>query len=410
MGKRVVAWIDRRFPLTQFVKQELTGYPTPRNLSYWWNFGFLAGFILVLQIVSGIFIAMHYKPDANLAYDSVQLLRRDVVFGYILYPLHATGASAFFIVIYIHMARTLFYGSYRAPRELLWWTGQLLLLLLMATAFMGYLLPWGQMSYWGAEVITNLFRATPFIGDEVVLWLRGEPKVGDATLNRFFVLHYLLPFIICAAVAIHIVALHYVKSSNPSGIDLSAKDNIPFHPYYTMKDFFGLGVFLIVFFYFVFFQPDFFIEPVNYIPANPLQTPQEIVPEWYFLPFYAILRAIPDMLGGVVAMILSILVFGAMPYLDRSKYPGGARYRPLYRIQFFLFMVDIILLSYIGAHEPTGDLMIWTGRIATFVYFGLFIILPFTSRWDDKIMEAKGLPKQLIMLQQAEQKQKSQAG
>ncbi len=408
MGKRVVAWIDRRFPLTQFVKQELTGYPTPRNLSYWWNFGFLAGFVLMLQIVSGIFIAMHYKPDVTLAYESVQLLRRDVIFGYILYPLHSTGASAFFIVIYIHMARTLFYGSYRAPREILWWSGQMLLLLLMATAFMGYLLPWGQMSYWGAQVITNLFGATPFIGDEVVIWLRGEPKVGDATLNRFFVLHYLLPFIICAAVAIHIVALHYVKSSNPSGIDLTAKDNIPFHPYFTMKDFFGLGLFLIVFCYFVFFNPDFFIEPDNYIPADPLHTPQHIAPEWYFLPFYAILRAIPDMLGGVVAMVMSILVFGAMPYLDRSKYPGGALYRPVFRIQFFVFLIDILILSYIGGQEPTGDLMIWTGRIATFAYFALFLILPLTSKWDDRIMEKRGLPKQLIALQQAERKELSQ--
>jgi len=409
MGKRAIAWIDRRFPLTQFVKHELTDYPTPRNLSYWWNFGFLAGLVLVLQIVSGIFIAMHYKPDVSLAYDSIQALRRDVIFGYILYPIHATGASAFFIIIYIHMARTLYYGSYRAPRELMWWTGQILLLSLMATAFMGYLLPWGQMSYWGAEVITNLFRATPFVGDEVVIWLRGDHKVGDATLNRFFVLHYLVPFLILGMVMIHIVALHYVKSSNPSGIDLKAKDNIPFHPYFTAKDFYSFGVFLIIFCYFVFFHPDFFIEPDNYIPANSLQTPPHIVPEWYFLPFYAILRAIPDMLGGVVAMTLSILIFTAMPYLDRSRFPGGARYRPLYRILFFLFFVDIMVLSYVGASPPT-DTMVWLGRAATFIYFALFLVLPFLSKWEEDWMRRRGLPKALVALEQAEQKEQAQHG
>ncbi|MDH5378848.1 MAG: cytochrome b/b6, partial [Gammaproteobacteria bacterium] len=318
---KLVAWIDQRFPLTQFVKQELTEYPTPRNLSYLWNFGSLAALVLVLQVITGIFLAMHYKADAKLAFDSVEHIMRDVNYGWLIRYMHSTGASAFFIVIYIHMARTLYYGSFRKPRELMWWSGQGLLILLMATAFMGYLLPWGQMSYWGAQVITNLFRATPFIGDQVVIWLRGDFSVGDATLTRFFALHYLFPFIIIAAVGFHMVALHYVKSSNPSGINLQAKDNIPFHPYYTIKDFFGFGVFLIIYFVFVFYSPNTFIEADNYIPADPLQTPAHIVPEWYFLPFYAILRAIPDLFGGVVAMALSIIIFAVLPYLDRSKIP-----------------------------------------------------------------------------------------
>jgi len=394
MTNRVIAWIDQRFPLTAFVKHELTDYPTPRNLSYWWNFGFLAGFILVLQIASGVFLAMHYKPDVHLAFDSVQYIMREVNYGWLLRYLHAVGASAFFIVIYIHMARTLYYGSYRAPRELMWWSGQVLLILLMATAFMGYLLPWGQMSYWGAQVITSLFRATPWIGDDLVLWLRGDFVVGDATLNRFFALHYLVPFFILGMVFIHLVALHYVKSSNPSGINLAAKDNIPFHPYFTAKDFYGLGVFLIVFCGFVFFKPDFFLEPINNIPANPLQTPAHIEPEWYFLPFYAILRAIPDKLGGVVAMVMSIMIFAAMPYLDRSKLSGGSRFRPVYRISFFLFVADVAVLSYVGAHPPGGALAV-VGRIATFIYFAIFLLLPLASKKEEAWIRARGLPPEL---------------
>lgn len=392
---RVMNWIDARFPLSKFIEQDLTGYPTPRNLSYWWNFGFLAGFVLVIQIVSGIFLAMHYKADASLAFSSVEHIMRDVNYGWLIRYIHSTGASAFFAVIYIHMARTLYYGSYRAPRELMWWTGQGLLLLLMATAFMGYLLPWGQMSYWGAQVITNLFRATPFIGDEVVVWLRGGFSIGDATLSRFFALHYLFPFLIVGAVLVHLVALHTVKSSNPSGINLADKDNIPFHPYFTAKDFFGLGLFLIVFCYFVFFKPNFFIEADNYIPANPLKTPAHIVPEWYFLPFYAILRSIPDLLGGVIAMGLSVMIFAAMPFLDRCRVPGGARYRPIYRIMFYVFLVDVIVLSYVGAKQPT-DALVLTGQIATFIYFGMFILLPFISKIEDKRLHAKGLPQEVL--------------
>lgn len=399
---RARRWIDERFPLTQFVKHELTDYPTPRNLTYWWNFGFLAGFLLVIQILSGIFLAMHYHADAGQAFDSVQHIMRDVNYGWLIRYIHATGASAFFVVVYVHMARTLYYGSYRAPRELLWWSGQVLLLIIMATAFMGYLLPWGQMSYWGAQVITNLFRATPFIGDEVVIWLRGDFTIGDVTLRRFFVLHYLFPFLLAAVVMIHLVALHYVKSSNPSGINLASKDNIPFHPYFTAKDFFGLGVFLIVFCYFVFFLPQFFIEPANNVPADPLQTPSHIVPEWYFLPFYAVLRSIPDKLGGVVAMALSILIFAALPYLDRSSIPGGARYRPAYRAMFYVFVIDIAVLAYVGSQPPAGGTQI-AGQIATFVYFSLFILLPFVSRREERWLRARGLPQEVEERIRAEQ-------
>jgi len=405
MPHRIINWIDQRFPLTSFVKHELTGYPTPRNLSYWWNFGFLAGFVLVLQVATGIFLAMHYKADVSLSFDSIQHIMRDVNYGWLLRYMHSTGASAFFLVIFIHMARTLYYGSYRAPRELLWWTGQGLLLLLMATAFMGYLLPWGQMSFWGATVITNLFRATPFFGDEVVIWLRGDYMVGDATLSRFFALHYLFPFLIIGAVVVHLVALHTVKSSNPSGIDLADKDNIPFHPYFTAKDFYGLGLFLIVYSIFVFFIPDSLIEPANNIPANPMQTPNHIVPEWYFLPFYAILRSVPNMVGGVVAMGLSVMIFAFMPYLDRSRIPGGAHFRPVYRGLFYLFAVDMLLLGYIGYIPPT-DTSIMVGQWGTALYFGMFLVLPFASKAEERWLMKRGLPPQVEALIASEVKEK----
>ncbi len=389
--KKVVNWIDQRFPLTSFVKNELTEYPTPRNLSYWWNFGFLAGVVLVIQIVTGIFLAMHYKADAALAFDSVEHIMRNIDYGWLIRYMHSTGASAFFAVIFIHMARTLYYGSYRAPRELMWWTGQGLLLLLMATAFMGYLLPWGQMSYWGAQVITSLFGAVPFLGDELVIWLRGDFTVGDATLTRFFALHYLLPFVIVGGVIIHLIALHVVRSSNPSGINLSDKDNIPFHPYFTTKDLFGLSVFLLIYSYFVFYNPNLFIQAENYIPANPLQTPLHIVPEWYFLPFYAILRSIPDLLGGVIAMSISVLIFAAMPYLDRSKIPGGAKYRPFYRIAFYIFVIDVFVLGSVGASSPEGWI-VPLGQVATFIYFGIFVLLPFGSKMEERWLRKRGLP------------------
>jgi quinol-cytochrome oxidoreductase complex cytochrome b subunit len=401
MKNKIIDWLDIRFPLTSFIKHELTGYPTPRNLSYWWNFGFLAGFVLVLQVATGIFLAMHYKADVALSFDSIQHIMRDVNYGWLLRFMHATGASAFFLVIFIHMARTLYYGSYRAPRELLWWTGQGLLILLMATAFMGYLLPWGQMSFWGATVITNLFRATPFVGDQIVIWLRGDFTVGDATLTRFFALHYLFPFLIIVAVIVHLVALHTVKSSNPSGIDLAHKDNIPFHPYFTAKDFFGLGIFLIVYCVFVFFLPNSLMEPANNIPANPMETPNHIVPEWYFLPFYAILRSVPNMVGGVVAMGLSVMIFAFMPYLDRSRIPGGAHFRPVYRVLVYIFALDMLVLGYVGYTPPT-DSSILIGQVASLIYFSTFLSLPFVSKAEEKWLLKRGLHPELEALIAAE--------
>jgi len=397
----MVDWIDRRFPLSHFINKELTGYPTPRNLSSWWNFGFLAGFVLLLQVLSGIFLAMHYKPDAQLALGSVEHIMREVNYGWLIRYMHSTGGSAFFAIIYIHMARSLYYACYHKPRELMWWSGQVLLLMLMATAFMGYLLPWGQMSYWGAQVITNLFRATPFFGDQIVVWLRGGFTIGDDTLSRFFVLHYLFPFLIMGMVFIHLIALHYVKSSNPTGIELAKNEQITFHPYFTIKDLYGLGLFLIIYCYFVFFNPDFFIEANNNIPANPLKTPSHIEPEWYFLPFYAILRSIPDLLGGVIAMSLSVMIFAALPFLDRCKIPGGARYRPVYRTLFYLFMVDILVLGYVGAQPPNGVLM-QVGQAATFIYFLLFSLLPFISRKEEKWLLAKGLPPAVLAFMEEE--------
>lgn len=404
MLKKAFDWVDERFPLSEAIKHELTEYPVPRNLNYMWSFGFLAMFVLVTQLVSGIFLAMHYKPDVVMAFDSVQHIMRDVNYGWLIRYIHSTGASAFFAIVFIHIGRTLYYGSYRRPREFLWWTGLVLLLLLMATAFMGYLLPWGQMSFWGAQVITALFGVTPVIGDDIVTWLRGDFVVGDATLTRFFALHYLFPFIICAAVAIHVVALHWVKSSNPSGITLHAKDNIPFHPYFTIKDLFGLGVFLIVFCGFVFFAPEFWIMPENNVPADPMVTPPHIVPEWYFLPFYAILRSIPDPLGGVVAMFLSILIFAAMPWLDRSKVPGGALYRPGYRIMIYVFLLDVLVLGYVGAQAAEAPYIL-IGRIATFIYFGLFLLLPFISKREDRRSREEGLPREAEKLIREEQEE-----
>ena len=391
MFKKIFSWVDERFPLDEIVKHELTEYPVPNNLNYMWSFGFLAIFVLVIQLASGIFLAMHYKADVGAAFASIQHIMRDVNYGWLLRYLHSTGASAFFAVIFIHIGRTLYYGSFRRPREFLWWTGVALLLLLMGTAFMGYLLPWGQMSFWGAQVITALFGTIPVIGEYIVILLRGDFVVGDATLTRFFTLHFLLPFILISAIVIHVVSLHWVKSSNPTGITLHAKDNIPFHPYYTTKDLFVMGLFMIVFCGFVFFAPDFWIMADNNIPANPMKTPPHIVPEWYFLPFYAILRSIPSLFGGVVAMGASILILMALPWLDRSKVPGGARNRPVYRVMICVYFIDVLFLGYIGAQTPEG-IYVLMGRIATFIYFGFFLLLPFVSKGEDRRLKEQGLP------------------
>ncbi|MBM3600972.1 MAG: cytochrome b/b6 [Alphaproteobacteria bacterium] len=378
----LIRWIDHRMPIFTFMHHELHEYPAPKNLSYWWNFGSLAGIVLVIMIVTGIWLAMHYTPHVDYAFQSVERIMRDVNYGWLIRYLHMNGASMFFLVVYIHLFRGMYYGSYKYPRELLWILGVVILLLMMATAFMGYVLPWGQMSFWGATVITNLFSAIPLFGDPIVTWLWGGFSVDNATLNRFFSLHYLLPFLIVGVVFLHLWALHRFGSNNPIGIDTKGpQDSIPFHPYYTIKDAFGTGVFLLVFAGFVFFAPNFFGEPDNYIPANPLVTPAHIVPEWYLLPFYAILRAIPDKLTGVIAMFGSILLLMALPWLDTSRV-RSATYRPIYKQFFWVFVVDCLVLGYIGANPPEGWFIV-IGRIATAYYFiHLLIIIPLLGKLE----------------------------
>jgi len=338
----VIKWIEYRLPIFSFVNEALVVYPTPKNLNYWWNMGSLAGVMLVVQIVTGIVLAMHYTPHADLAFASTEHIMRDVNYGWLLRYMHANGGSMFFAVVYIHIFRGMYYGSYKAPRELLWWLGIIIFILMMATAFMGYVLPWGQMSFWGATVITNLFSAVPWAGEAIVGWLWGGFAVAQPTLNRFFSLHYLLPFVIFGVVFLHLWALHVHKSNNPLGIDIKGpQDTIPFHPYYTIKDMYGMGVFGIIFALLLFFAPNLLGEPDNYIPANPLVTPTHIVPEWYFLPFYAILRAIPYKLFGVIAMFASLLILFVLPWLDTSKV-RSARFRPVYKMLFWAFFLSIV--------------------------------------------------------------------
>ncbi|PZP40610.1 MAG: cytochrome b [Pseudomonas fluorescens] len=380
-------WFDDRLPILSLVKNALVVYPTPRNLNYMWNFGSLAGIALVLQILTGIFLAMHYKPDVGLAFGSIQHIMRNVEWGWLIRNMHMVGASFFFIVVYIHMARGLYYGSYKSPREVLWGLGVVIFLLMMATGFLGYVLPWGQMSYWGATVITNLLSVIPFIGDKIVVWLWGGYSVGDPTLNRFFALHFVLPFVIVGVVILHIWALHQHKSNNPAGIDLKkAEDYIPFHPYYTIKDMFGLGVYLIPFTFMVFFAPEYLGHTDNNIPADPLVTPAHIVPEWYFLPFYAILRAIPIKELGVVAMFGSILVLFVLPWLDRHPV-RSARFRPIYKQVYWLFILNFVLLGWCGMMPPEGIYVV-IARTATAFYFGFFALLPLLSKYE----KAKPLP------------------
>jgi quinol-cytochrome oxidoreductase complex cytochrome b subunit len=373
---RLVKWVDQRLPIFSTMQHAALDYPAPKNLSYWWNFGSLAGFMLVVMIVTGIFLAMHYTPHVNYAFDSVEHIMRDVNYGWLIRYIHMNGASMFFIVVYIHVFRGMYYGSYKAPREVLWWLGIVILLLMMATAFMGYVLPWGQMSFWGATVITNLFSAFPFVGDWIVTLLWGGFAVDNPTLNRFFSLHYLLPFVIVGVVFLHIWALHTTKSNNPLGIDATGpQDTIPFHPYYTVKDLYGVAVFMIFYALFVFFAPNALGDAANYIPANPLQTPAHIVPEWYFLPYYAILRSIPNKLLGVIAMFGSILILFILPWLDTSRV-RSARFRPIYKWLFWVFVIDCVALTWAGGKPPEG-LALWVARIGTFYYFAhFFVILP----------------------------------
>ena len=396
--QKMMGWIDDRFPLTSTYKAHLSEYYAPKNFNFWYFFGSLAMLVLVIQIVTGIFLTMNYKPDAALAFMSVEYIMRDVEWGWLIRYMHSTGAAMFFVVVYLHMFRGLMYGSYRKPRELLWIFGVLIYLALMAEAFLGYLLPWGQMSYWGAQVIVNLFAAVPFIGEDLSIWIRGDYVISDATLNRFFAFHVIaLPLVLLALVVVHLVALHEVGSNNPDGIEIKKRkdpvthiplDGIPFHPYYTVKDIVGVIVFLMVFSAIVFFAPEmggYFLEQANFVPANPLQTPQHIAPLWYFTPFYAILRAVPPLFGsqfpGVVAMGMSIVVLFFLPWLDRSKVKS-IRYRgPIYKIMLALFIVSFIGLGYLGL-LPSTPLLTIAAQVFSVIYFLFFLLMPWYTSID----------------------------
>lgn len=394
---KFMGWIDARFPATKMWKEHIGEYYAPKNFNFWYYFGSLALFILVLQIVTGIFLTMNYKPDADMAFQSVEYIMRDVEWGWLIRYLHSTGASAFFVVIYLHMFRGLMYGSFKQPRELIWIFGMLIYVVLMAEAFMGYLLPWGQMSYWGAQVIISLFGAIPFIGESLALWVRGDYVVADATLNRFFALHVIaLPLVLVGLVVAHILALHEVGSNNPDGIDIKKNkdssgkpvDGIPFHPYYTVKDLVGLVFFLFIFSLVLFYMPEgggWFLERDNFIPANPLKTPEHIVPLWYFTPFYAILRAVPSIAGssfpGVAAMGLAIVMLFLLPWLDRSPV-RSIRYRgPYFRIALVVFVISFIALGYLGT-QPATSIYTLMSQIFTILYFAFFIFMPIYTKYD----------------------------
>ena len=383
----LMRWIDEKLPIPRLVYNAVgAGYPVPRNLNYFWNFGVLAGAALAIQIITGIVLAMHFAANGQIAFSSVESIMRDVNAGWFLRYAHANGASMFLLVVYIHIGRGLYYGSYKAPREMVWLLGVVIFLLMMATAFMGYVLPWGQMSFWGAQVITGFFSAIPLVGDTVRIWLLGGFAPDNAALNRFFSLHYLLPFVIAGVIVLHIWALHIPGSNNPTGVDVKGpQDTVPFHPYYTAKDGVGVGVFLIVFASLIFFAPNLLGHPDNYIEANPLSTPAHIVPEWYFLPFYAILKSftvdfiLPAKLWGVLAMFGSILLLFFLPWLDSSPV-RSANYRPTYRVFLGILLLDVLVLGYVGGAEPIARNVIM-GQIAAAYYFAHFlIILPIVSR------------------------------
>lgn len=392
-------WVLDRFPLTKLWNDHMAQYYAPKNFNFWYFFGSLALLVLVNQFVTGILLTMNYKPDAQLAFDSVEYIMRDVNWGWLVRYMHSTGASAFFIVVYLHMFRGLLYGSFKQPRELIWIFGMLIFVALMAEAFMGYLLPWGQMSYWGAQVIISLFSAIPVVGDELSLWVRGDYVVSDATLNRFFAFHVIsVPLVLVLLVFLHIVALHEVGSNNPDGIEIKKNkdangiplDGIPFHPYYTVKDIVGVGVFLVFFATIIFYMPEmggYFLEHANFIPADPMKTPEHIAPVWYFTPFYAILRAIPDKFAGVIGMGGAIVVLFLLPWLDRSevksiRYRGGT-----YKKALLLFVISFLGLGYLGT-QPATPAATTVARIFTAIYFGFFLLMPLYTRWE----KSKPLP------------------
>jgi ubiquinol-cytochrome c reductase cytochrome b subunit len=380
----LIRWIEYRLPIFSTVEATIgSDMPTPKNLNYWWSFGGLLSLALVIQLVTGIVLAMHYVAHGSMAFDSVEHIMRDVNSGWLLRYLHANGASLFFAAVYVHIARGMYYGSYKSPREILWMLGVVIFLVMMATAFMGYVLPWGQMSFWAATVITNLFTAIPVIGDEITTWLWGGFAVDSPTLQRFYSLHYLLPFVIFGIAILHIWALHVHGPNNPTGIDVRGpQDTIPYKPYYTSKYLSVFTAFLTVLAVLVFFEPNYLGHPDNYIPANPLQTPAHIVPEWYFLPFYAILRAIPDKLLGVIAMFASIMVWFLLPWLDTSRVRSG-RYRPIFKQFFWLIVIDFLVLMWCGAQLPEGTPVV-ISRIATVYYFAHFLIILPLVGWVER--------------------------
>ena len=404
--KNKQSWIDQRFPLTKVWNEHLAEYYTPRNFNFWYFFGSLAILMLVMQLVTGIFLTMHFKPDSANAFASVEYIMRDVEWGWLVRYLHSVGASAFFVVIYLHMYRGLLYGSYKGPRELIWVLGMLLYIVLMAEAFMGYVLPWGQMSYWGAQVIISLFGSVPVIGPDLLVWILGDYAVGDAALNRFFSLHVIaLPLILVVLVFLHIVALHTVGSGNPDGIEIKKnkdkdgipKDGIPFHPYFTVKDAMGAVAFLWIFCAVVFYAPGlngYFLEHANFIEANPLQTPEHIAPLWYLTPFYSVLRAVPPMFGsqfpGVLAMGASLLILFFLPWLDRSPVKS-IRYRsPIYKWVLGVFVVSFVMLGWLGV-QPVTPLNVFLARVFTVLYFAFFILMP----WYTSIGKTKEVPERL---------------
>lgn len=405
MIKNLVSWIDDRFPLTKLWNEHLAEYYAPKNFNFWYYFGSLALVVLVIQILTGIFLTMNYKPDATLAFASVEYIMRDVNFGWLIRYMHSTGASFFFIVVYLHMFRGLMYGSYKKPRELIWLFGMFIYLCLMAEAFMGYLLPWGQMSFWGAQVIISLFGAIPYVGETLSLWIRGDFVIADATLNRFFSLHVIaLPIVLLGLVVAHIIALHEVGSNNPDGVEIKKNkdkttgrpvDGIPFHPYYSVKDLVGVIGFLMVFSLVLFYLPEmggYFLEDANFIPADPLKTPAHIAPVWYFTPFYAILRAVPDKLLGVVAMGGAVAMLFLLPWLDRSEVKS-IRYKGIiFKIALTLFVISFVGLGYLGM-QPSTPVSTLVAQVFSAIYFGFFLLMPLYSQWD----QTKPVPERVTM-------------
>jgi ubiquinol-cytochrome c reductase cytochrome b subunit len=385
-------WIDDRFPATKVWNEHLAQYYAPKNFNFWYFFGSLALLVLVNQILTGIWLTMNYTPTGEGAYASVEYIMRDVEWGWLLRYMHGVGASAFFVVVYLHMFRALLYGSFRKPRELVWIFGMIIFVLLMAEGFMGYLLPWGNMSYWGAQVIINLFSAVPVVGEDLAVWIRGDFIISGATLNRFFALHVVaLPMAILLMVFLHIVALHKVGSNNPDGIDIKKLkdengiplDGIPFHPYYTVKDIVGVGVFLLIFCGIIFFSPEmggYFFEPPNFTPADPLKTPEHIAPVWYFTPYYSILKAVPNQGLGVIAMAASLVVLFFLPWLDRSPVLSIRYKSPIFKVALALFVVCFFILGYLGMLAP-NDMRTLVAQICTIYYFAFFLLMPWWSQW-----------------------------